>query len=200
MKRRNDRRCKRNDLLKERLHGLAVLAANIEIVTARLAGPVAVFFAEPAALGQRAELAERVGGEKDLLPFLESDHDLRPVHHRRHQEPQGMRPEREGFPFLDGQGPAGIILSGERGEHLEGFRRGDKGQAGIPGHRLRNEPGMVRLHVLDDKIVGPAAAERLREVRHPGRPAAGIDRVHYGNLLIQDDIRIVRHPFRLFPQ
>ena len=55
---------------------------------------------------------------------------------------------------------------------------------------------MVRLHVLDDKIVGPAAAERLCEVRHPGRPAAGIDRVHYGNLLIQDDIRIVRHPFR----
>ncbi len=70
-------------LLEQVLHLRAVLAHDADIVAPGLVRPVLAHV-------QRAELAETVGGEQHLFGGFIADHDLRPVHHGREHEGQGM--------------------------------------------------------------------------------------------------------------
>ena len=52
---------------------------------------------------------------------------------------------------------------------------------------------MIRLHVLDDQIVGRASSEGRGQVVQPFMGKMDVHRVHYGDLLIQDHIGIIGH-------
>ena len=52
---------------------------------------------------------------------------------------------------------------------------------------------MVGLHVLHDKVVGLAVSECFLEIVQPLMREASVNRIHYGNLLVHDDIGIVCH-------
>ena len=193
VERGDDRRRERQDLLQEHLHGSAVLAADVEIVAAGLAGPVVILFPEIAALGEGAELAERIGGEQDLVLAVETDHHFRPMHHRSHHEPQRVRTELEGIPFLHGEGVERLPVE-ELAQEDKRLRGGDDLDIRILPDEFQDGSGVVRFHVMDHQIVGFPAAEGLLQVRQPFCALAGVDRVHHGHFLVQDNIGIVRHP------
>ena len=55
---------------------------------------------------------------------------------------------------------------------------------------------MVRLHVRNHQIVGRTAVKSSFKTREPLVEHASVHRIHYGNLLVENDIRIIRHPVR----
>ena len=52
---------------------------------------------------------------------------------------------------------------------------------------------MVGLHVLDNEIVGRRRPEERLDVAEPLVNEILVDRVEHGYLLVEDDVRIVRH-------
>ena len=83
----------RGGFLQQRLHLCAVLSADVEVVAACLASPVLVG-------GERAELAECVGREQHLVLCVVCHDDFWPVHHRRAEELECVRSERQFVAFL----------------------------------------------------------------------------------------------------
>ena len=55
---------------------------------------------------------------------------------------------------------------------------------------------MVGLHVLNHKVVGLASAQRVLKIVKPLVGKGGIHRVHNGDLLVRDQIGIIRHAVR----
>ncbi len=56
---------------------------------------------------------------------------------------------------------------------------------------------MIRLHVRDHKIVGPAPLQHPRHIGKPFFRCPCVHAVHHGDLLIQNDIGVVAHSHRL---
>mgnify|MGYP006922389664 CR=1 FL=1 len=99
-------------LLQQGLDLGAVLAHNIEIVAGGLLLPTL-------AGGERAEGAEAVGGEEDLLHALIAHHHLRPVDHGGHDKGEGVTAQGEGVPLLHREGGGGEQGGEELGQHGE---------------------------------------------------------------------------------
>ena len=76
----------RSGLFQQSLHLRAVLAHDVQVVAAGLAGPVGLLVE----LCHRAEAAKAVGGEEDFFGGLIAHHDLGPVDHRCEHESQGV--------------------------------------------------------------------------------------------------------------
>ena len=106
---------------------------------------------------------------------------------------QGVAAQRQGVPFLDNDAAVGIVGAEVSLHHIEGLRRGnDRGlRVGLRkgGHRA----GVVRLHVLHDKIVGRALAQRGGDLGDPLVGEVGVHAVHHGDLFIADQVGVVRH-------
>ncbi len=52
---------------------------------------------------------------------------------------------------------------------------------------------MVRLHVMDDQVVGRPAGERFGQVGLPFLAFAAVGRVEHGDLLVENDIGVIGH-------
>ena len=117
------------------------------------------------------------------------------MHHSGRKELKRMSFQVQDVPFLHGQGVEGLPFE-ELPQEGERLGRGDDPDAGIPPHEGEDAAGMVRFHVMDDQVVGRPAGKRLFQVFQPRVRLPGVDRIHHGHLPAQDDIRVVRHPFR----
>ena len=71
-------------LLEEVLHHRTILAYDVEVVAASLASPVVSL------VHQRAKLTKAVSAEQHLIGSVVTHDDLWPVHHRSHEELQGV--------------------------------------------------------------------------------------------------------------
>ena len=80
--------------------------------------------------------------------------------------------------------------------HGKGFRGGNHGSVRIGFEKIQNIGGMIRLHVLNDQIIGLSAAERAVEVVQPFVREFGVHRIEHGDFFIEDDVGIIRHPVR----
>ena len=142
---------KAGGLFQHSLHLHAVLAYDADEVAAGLGQPRLLHI-------KRTELAEGVRAEQNLVGVIVGHDDLGPVDPRGSDKMQGMAAQRQGVPFLDNDAAVGIVGAEVSLHHVEGLRRGnDRGlRVGLckGGHRA----GVVRLHVLHDKIVGCALA------------------------------------------
>ena len=105
-----------------------------------------------------------------------------------------MGAERQGVPLAHGTGTAFELRTREElGQHLERRCRGDQRQRRIFLQQGGSTGGMVRLHVVDDQIVGPVALQGLFQVLHPDVGRAAVGGIQDGRFLIQDHKRIVGH-------
>ena len=102
----------RSGLFQQGLHLRAVLAHDVQVVAAGLAGPVGLLVE----LCHSAEAAEAVGGEEDLLGGLIAHHDLGPVDHRRKDEGEGVCAQREALAVLHDD--TALLGDGLRAEEL----------------------------------------------------------------------------------
>ena len=168
-------------LLEQRLHGSAVFSDDAEIVSSCFARPVLVRV-------ERAELAERIRREEDLVLCVVSHHDLRPVNHRRKDKIQLMLAERERVAVFDGKRIFDEIPAVEVLYHRESLIVADYHGVGISCGKLRDARRVVGLHVLNYEIIGLPAGESRFKIFEPFGGEVPVHRVHDGNLFVENDI------------
>ena len=168
------------------LHLCAVFADDAEIVAASLASPVFLDV-------KSAEFAESVGGEKRFGSRVIGDHDFGPVHHGGKDKSQLVRAEREGRSVLGDE----FVLVREPlkevfhhgkslcGRHERGFR--------IVFEEVHDVRRVVRLHVLDNEIVGLPTVQNRANVVEPFVREFCVHRIEHGDFLVHNHIRVVSH-------
>ena len=184
------------ELFQGRLDLGAVFAHNVGVVAAGVLQPILVevhLVVEQGAV-HRAEGAEGVGGEQDLLALLIADHHLGPVDHGGGVEAQGVLAQLQGVALLDHQGVAVHVEVVELANHLEGFGVAHNLQVGIVGQQHLNGGAVVGLHVVDDEVIQGLVPQRGPHVLDELQRDGGVHRVQQSGFLVQNDVGVVRHP------
>ena len=173
-------------LFQHGLHLHTVLAHNTDEVAAGLGQPRLLHV-------ECAELAERIGAEQDLVCIVIGHDDLGPVDHRRGDKMQGMAAQRQGVTLLDDNAAVGVVGAEVGLHHVEGLCGGNDGRAGVGLRERGHRTGVIRLHVLHNKVIGRALAQRSGDLCDPFVGEVGIDGIHDGNLVVADQIGVVGH-------
>ncbi len=180
----------RSHLFQEILHLHAILAANVEIVTPRLARPLFV-------VRQHAKFAKRIGRKEQFFALFVRHYHLGPMHHGSGKKLQRMPPKRERVALFDRQRPPlEIDVAKKLRQHFQCRHRRHNFHIGIECQQVAYHARMVGLEVVHHQIVGAATAKRSLQVGEPHAFHALIDRIHHRNLLIFNKIRIVRDTIR----
>ena len=156
----------RGCLGQHRLYLGAILAHNVAEVAPRIGNPLGFkihLVGEKVAV-QRAEAAEAVRGKQHLVRRVVGHHSLRPVYHGRHDEHQLVPPGGKLGAFLHRI----AMLHRIKAEELGDQRRGSPGKQQldlrIAVKHLGDGGAVVRLHMVDDKIVQLAAVQGAGQV------------------------------------
>ena len=174
----------------------AVFAHDIAVVAPRIRHPAALkvdLVVEQVAV-QCAEAAEGVGGKKDMLVLFISHHHFGPVDHRCKHKAQRMRTKAERIVFHHSDDAALQVEVIELAHQSKGFGVSHDFQLGKAQQQFLNVGAMVRLHMVDDKIVQMPSGERMHDVFQKLARDGGIHRVDKRGFFIQDQIGIVRDP------
>ena len=185
-------------LFQQGQHLRAVLAHDVGVVAACVVHPHIVerdFVVENVA-GQRTERAECVRREQDLVLFVISHHDFRPVHHRREDEVQRMLAGRELVALLDHERALGNVKVVELREHLRSLGGADQLGLRVAAHDGVDHGAVVRLHVLHDHVVERTAVQRMNDVLDELTADGLVRRIEQHGLVIEQDIAVVGHPAR----
>ena len=188
----------RGGLLEQRLHLCAVLADDVRIVAAGIGQPVVlkVILIGIEVAAERAERAEGVGGKERAGRGVKADHDLRPVHHRRHDKGKRVLAEAVGAALGHEDGTAVDVKGEVVADHVADLRVADDLRLGVAAHGLLERLGVVGLHVVHDDVVQRAAAEDMGEIFKELTGDGLIHRVEQDGLLVEQDIGVVRHAAR----
>ena len=175
------------------LHLRAVLADDVGVVAA---GLVEVLAHEVALVGEdaaveRAEGAEGVGGEEYLVGGVVGHHDLRPVHHRGHDEGEAVAAGAEGVALLDQMYAVGEVGGEEAREHVAYLCVADNFGLGIAQGDVLDGGGVVGLHVGDYQVVELAAAQDVGHVVEEVVRHGLVNRVEEYGLLVEYEIGVV---------
>ena len=185
----------RGGLFQRRLDLRAVLADDVGIIAARLVqvlGEEIGLIGEEAAV-ERAEGAEGVGREEDLVGAVIAHHDLGPVDHRRHDEAELVAAGLQAVPFLD-QNDALRQIEGEKlRQHSLDLRIADDLRLGIARDQQLQRGGVVGFHVVDDQIIERPPAQRIGDVLQENAVNSLVHRVKEHGLLVQQQIGVVGH-------
>ena len=143
---------------------------------------------------QGTEFSEAVCGKKNLFCAVISDHNLRPVNHRCKYESKDVFSKCQGVTvgynmFLSFQ----IHSTEEILHHGKGLCVGNNSCIRVCFHEILNICCMVRLHMLDYKIIRFRTIQNLCNFSQPLFCEAGIYSVHNCDLLIFDHIGVVGH-------
>ena len=190
MKRTDAGDVQRSSFLQKCLYLSTILATDVEVVTTRFACPVLF-------VSQSPELAESVGREEHLVLLVVCHHHFRPMHHRSHEELQGMFAQAQRIAFLHRNGTSvEVRIFEELRHHLDGLGRGNHLHVGVFFQCLGNVSGMVGLHVLHDEVIRCASFEGFFQVCPPVIALAEVNGIHDGHFLIRNQIRIIRNAVR----
>ena len=175
------------------LHLRAVLAHDIGVIAP---GLVEVLVHEVALVGEdaaveRAEGAEGIRGKEDLVRGVIGHHDLRPVHHGRHDKGEDVPAGAEGVALLDEVHAPGEVGGEEAAEHVAYLRVAHDGHVGIAQGDVLDGGRMVRLHVGDDQVVELAAAEGVVHVVEEVVRHGLVHRVEQDGLFVEYEIGVV---------
>ena len=173
-------------LLQQSLYLGTIFAHDADVIPAGFAGPVFIHI-------QGTELAEAIGGEKNLVIGIVGHNDLGPVDHRSRNKGQGVLAQLQGRTFANHDPAIRIIVAEELLHHLEGLDRGDDSGLRIDLQEIGNVGGVVRLHMLHHQVVRFPVLQYILDVVQPFMGEISVHRVHNGNFVIHDDIGIIRH-------
>ena len=177
---------KRCRLFEQRLYLRAVFADDADKIAAGFIVPILVCIV-------CAELAESVGGEKHLVVAVVRYDNLRPMHHGRADEMEGMTSERELIALGNDDLIFLVILAEKLLHHGKGLCRGNDVGIRINVHKCGDICRMVGLHMLDYKVIGLAIAKLTLNVVQPLVGESGIYGIENGDLVVHYHIRIVAH-------
>ena len=149
--------------LKERLNLNAVLSYDVCVVTACLVHifVVKVHFISKECPVECSEGSESVCGEENASFLFVSDHNLRPVNHRRHHELQSVMPCIECGTFFYNESLSRNIHAEELINHGSNLFVAYDFGIRISEKKLGESGRMVRLHVLNNYKVQLAACQSM---------------------------------------
>ena len=145
---------------------------------------------------QRAEGAEGIGRVERFRGRVIGHHDLRPVHHRGHDEGKGVSAGRERVHLLDELHAAVQIEREEVLHHRARLGVADDGYFRVTQDKLADGRGVVRLHMLHDEVVELPAREHMVDVFKEQAADRLIHSVDQDGLLVQQQIGVVAHAVR----
>ena len=188
----------RRRLFEQCLHLRAILADNIGVIPARIVHPhaVDVDLVVHDIARQRTERTECVRGKQSLVQLVIGDHDLGPVHHRRHDEVQRMAAGGELVPLGNDQRALLRVHSVELLQHAQRLGAAHELGLRIAAQHLLDHCAVVRLHMLDDQIVQRAPAQRIGDILAEQAADRVIHRVQQHGLFVQQHIAVIRYPAR----
>ena len=115
------------------------------------------------------------------------------MNHRRHNEGKAVFAERKCISFAYNDSVFGKVRAEEVFHHSEGFCGCDHGSAGINLKEAVYISRMVRLHMLDYKIIRFSSVESSVEIIQPFVREVCVDGIHYGDFFVEDNVRIIRY-------
>ena len=181
---------KRRRALKQILYLRTVFAHNAYIIAPRFACPI-LFNVE------RAELAEAVGREQHLVLAVVCHHDLGPVYHGGENKRKLMGAERKRFAvFYDDLPALDVKILKKILYHRKRFLIRNYARFGVCRSEVCNVCRMVGLHVLDYEIIGSASVKRILEIVKPFVGKMSVYGVKNRDLLVDYNVRIIRHSVR----
>ena len=189
-------------LLQRVLHGSAVFAHDVRIVTYHLQPEgVAVDLCIHNAAVQGAETAEGIAREEHILLALavaQGHHGLGPVHHRGEHEAQRVAAQLQGVAVLHLHLVA--VNAIEALHHAKGLLVADDLHVGIIFLDQGQRAAVVGLHVVDHQIVDRTVAYHLLyilNVRHEEVHLHSVDEAH---LLVVYQVRVITDAIGQGPQ
>ena len=185
-------------LFQKRLHLCAVLADDVGVIPSRLVHIIAheVHLVGKQSAVQGAESAESVRGKQNLIRRVVAHHDLRPMHHRRHDERETVPSRGERVSLCD-KLRAGIDVEIEKLlYHRRNFCVAEDFHIRIPHHKLPQRRGVIRLHMVNHEIIERASGEKLLDILEKHLFHRMIDCVEQHGLFIEQKIRIVGNAVR----
>ena len=177
-------------LFQKRLHLGAEFADDAEIIPPRFAVPLVILRII------RPELAEGVGGKQHAVFDVVGKRDFRPVHHRGSDKLQRVRAELQRVAFFDDQPAVFVSISVKVLHHIKRLSGCRDNSLWIFLHKTGNIGRMIRLHMMDNEIISRPPAKSIFHFAEPFSPETCLNRVAHRRFLIQNHIRIIRHPFR----
>ena len=189
---------KSRGLFQQRLHLRAVFADDVGIVPAGVGEPfrAEIHLIRIQIAVQRAEGAEGIGRVERFRGRVIGHHDLRPVHHRGHDEGKGVSAGRERVHLLDELHAAVQIEREEVLHHRARLGVADDGYFRVTQDKLADGRGVVRLHMLHDEVVELPAREHMVDVFKEQAADRLIHSVDQDGLLVQQQIGVVAHAVR----
>ena len=176
-------------LFKKALHLRAVFTDYTDIVASCLASPVLLYV-------KCAEFTKSVSRKEHLVLYVVRNHDLGPVYHGRENERKHVSAKRERIPLCNYDASVLKISSKEILHHGKCLRRRNDRCLGIYLEKIENIGGVVGLHVLNYKVVGRSATQRLGYIVKPLVRKSGVNRIHNSDLFVNYRVGIVRHSVR----
>ena len=177
-------------------HGLdlrAVLADDVGVVApglVQILDEEIGLVVEEAAV-QRAEGAEGVGGEEDLVGEVIGHHDLGPVDHGGHDEGEIVLAGGEGVALLHQDGALGEIAAQKLLHHGLDLGVADDLGLGIAAQQQLLGGGVVRLHVLHHQVVQLPPVQGVGHVFQKDAVHGLVHRVEEDGLLIEKQIGVI---------
>ena len=189
VERTDDFNVKLRRFFEQRLSLRAEFADYADVVSPCLAVPVLLGV-------KRAEFAESVCGKKHLVLAVIACHNLRPMNHRSKDKGQRMGAEGERFAVLNGNL---FVFERERKiifHHCKGLCVGNDFCVRKSFNKFFNACRMIRLHMVNDKIVGSFSSRCGLDVLNPFIAESAVNAVRNGNFFVKDHIGIICHSVR----
>ena len=186
MKRTDSVNVKSCRFFKNILHLSTVFSDNTYIVASCLVRPRLLDV-------QSAEFAERISREQHLFGTVIGQHDLRPMHHRSSCKGKCVLAEGKRVSFSNNHTCLLKISSEKVFHHLKSLSRSDDFGLRVGFCKIHNISRMVRLHMLNYKIIGISVSQRILEIIQPFVGKVNINSVQNGDFLVNNHIGIVRH-------
>ena len=189
MQRTDDLNVEIGGFFQQVLHLCAVFSDDADVVAPCFTRPVLFNV-------QCAELSEAVSGEEHLVGAVIGHHYFRPVNHWSRHKVQRMSAQLQCVAFLYHdlsvlKGGAEEVL--HHGKRLGG---GHDNSLGEVGHKVLDVGGVIGLHMLYDKVIGLFAVENVVQIVQPFLSKSAVNGIHYRDLIVHNDIGIVRHTVR----
>ena len=126
------------------------------------------------------------------------------MHHRRHDEREGVRADRQRIALLDDARLQGLceVRAEELPDHRHRFRVADHGRFRMDPQHLGKGRGVVRLHVVDDYEIQRSAVQRVGQILEKHLRNGAVHGIHKhgaaagrGDIAVHE-IRVVRYAAR----
>ena len=185
-------------LLQHRLHLGTVFAHDVGVVPAALVQiiPVKIHLVGKEPAVQRAEAAEGIRRQQQLVGPVVGHHHLGPVDHGGHDKLQGVPSGAEGIPLLAHMDAVVIGMAEELTDHGLGHGGTQDLHLREPQHQVLQLGGVIGFHMVHHDVVQGTAIQAVVQVFPELPDHLGVHRVKEHGFFIQQQVAVVGNALR----